>query len=119
MRNPGKEPSSAAPMTLLVVDPDTTLGPALTAICRGINWQYRAGPKGYSTQRGISFLAKRALVKFLKARPEDVEEVSTREAKAAVVAELGEPLTQARWQGARNEGIAAAGWKRAGARIVR
>jgi hypothetical protein len=119
MRNPGKEPSSAAPMTLRVVDPDITLGPALTAVCKGIDWQYRAGPRGYSTQRGIPFLAKRALVRFLKAQPKDVEEVSTRSAKAAVVAELGEKLTQAKWQRARTEGVAAAGWRLSGARITR
>lgn len=119
MRNPGKEPSSAAPMTLVVVDPDETLGPALKAVCPGIDWRYRAGPKGYSPERGIPFLAKLALVEFLKAQPKDVEKVSTKEAKAAVVAELGEPLSRGKWLRARNEGAALTGWAAAGTWITR
>ncbi len=119
MRNPGKEPSSAAPMTLVVIDPDTSLGPALKAVCRGIDWQYQAGPKGYSKQRGVPFLAKRALVRFLKAQPKDVEKVSTRSAKAAVVADVGEKLSSTTWKRARNEATACTGWKVIGSQIQR
>jgi hypothetical protein len=117
MRNPGDEHSSAAAMTAVVIDPDETLGTAMEAALPGIRWNYRPGPRGYSKRRGLPFLAKRALARFL--RQQTGNEVSTRAAKAAVVAELGERLEDRAWRRLRNAGLAESGWELSGARLTR
>jgi hypothetical protein len=119
MRNPGDEHSSAAPMSALVIDPDETLGTAMEKALPGIVWNYKPGPKGYSRQRGIPFLAKRALRKFLRRQPRDVKEVTAGVAKAAAVAELGEKLESKTWRKIRDETLAEVAWKLDGRRLVR
>jgi hypothetical protein len=117
MRSPGNEPGAAAPMRALVVDPDETLGTAMAHSLPGIVWNYRPGPKGYSVKRGIPFIGGKALARFLKRQTGDW--LSARAAKAAVVAELGEPLPSKTWKRLRDKGLPEAGWKVVGAKLVR
>jgi hypothetical protein len=119
MRNPGDKHSSAAPMSALVIDPDETLGIAMEGALPGIHWHYKPGPKGYSRQRGLPFLAKRVLKKFLKSQPRDVEEVMAQAAKAAVVSELDEQLPDRTWRRLRDAALVDSGWKVSGRRLVR
>ena len=96
-------------MRVLLIDHDHELGLGMLKEFTGIEWEFELGPKGHSKQeRGVRFLAGRALRRFLSELK--VDKVSSRQAKAAVDAELGEKLPPKTWQRLRDSILPSTGW---------
>jgi hypothetical protein len=105
-------------MRAVVIDADHNLGLDMKQEFRGIKWTFKLGPMKHSRQqRGVAFLADRALAKVLGEVKGD--KVSVAEVTRAAEAELGEKLGKKTWQRMRTTHLAKSPWSIYGKTFVR
>ena len=104
-------------MKALVIDHDHRLGLELQKEFKGIRWQFKLGPKGHSPkQRGLSFLIKTELWRYLNALPPKIHAVKNAAARREVERALGEKLSGTAWIRHRDSSLGNTGWRVSGHR---
>ena len=95
-------------MRAIVFDLDPLLGPAMRAALPGIKWELAVGP---GKKRGVTEVARAALVKHLRSLPTSTQMVKARDAKAVISGIVGELLRSKTWQRVRRGALAEVdGW---------